>query len=120
MSKVGQNRKCLSLREKADVLNDLDGMSMRETAAKWDISLGQVSAIKKNKEKILQDAKEGGKRKRSRAGPQEDIGKALYIWFIEKVAQGGAYQVPFCRKRQGSWPRRKVQTLKPLWLLRDG
>ncbi len=56
-----QTRKCLSLKEKMEVLNDLDKMTQREAAAKWSISVGQVSTIKKVKEKIMSEFKGGSR-----------------------------------------------------------
>ncbi len=100
MSKSVQTRKCLSLRQKLEVLTDLHGMTGREVAVKWGISPAQVTAIKKNKEKI-KDMSESSNlsRKRSRLSPQEDIGEALHIWFKDKVAQGARISGPILQEK---------------------
>lgn len=93
--------KSLPLKEKVELLKDLTKMTQREVAMKWEVSIGQVNNLAKKRTQIEDEFNQGCnlKKKRNRPSPQEDIRKALFIWFENKLAQGTCISGPLLKEK---------------------
>ena len=83
-----RKRAVLSIKDKQIIISRLDkGEKGTSLAQEFGISKQQISDIRKNKDKILKftdsiETSEGLKQKSLKLANDEQLDKALYIWFI--------------------------------------
>ena len=82
----------LILAKKVALVRELEvlGTTQVSVAKKFGMSTSQVSHLQKKKEQLVRQYKGGvnASRKRQRGGTEDNVGKALFLWFQQKLSQG--------------------------------
>ncbi|XP_070550158.1 tigger transposable element-derived protein 4-like [Ptychodera flava] len=69
-------------------------------AKKFGVSTSQVSRLVKAKQQIFDQFDTGNhNRKRQRAGKEEEVGSALFLWFQQKISQGARLSGPLLKQK---------------------
>lgn len=93
----------LPLAQKVELLKALESpvVSQATVAKKFAVSTSQVSRLVKGKVEILQQFENNGNpnRKRQRAGKNEEVGNALFLWFRQKLSQGARISGPMLKQK---------------------
>ena len=92
----------LSLADKVKLLKHLQlpGVSQASAAKKFGVSTSQVSRLVKAKQQIFDQFDTGNhNRKRQRAGKEEEVGSALFLWFQQKLSQGARLSGPLLKQK---------------------
>ena len=99
--------------------SELPGVSQASLARKYGVS---TSRLVKNKHELTEALESGGnqRRKRMREGKEEDVGKALFLWFEQKTAQVAHLSGPVLKQKASDLARAQGSDFFPSdgWLSR--
>ena len=123
-AKMAAKRVDLSLADKVKIVreSELPGVSQASLARKYGVSTSQVSRLVKNKHELTEALESGGNQRRKHMceGKEEDVGKALFLWFEQKTAQGARLSGPVLKQKASDLARAQGSDFFPSdgWLSR--
>lgn len=93
----------LSLAQKVALLKELEvpGTTQVSVAVKFGVSTSQVSRLVKNKDELVRQYDGGANtsRKRQRGSKEDVVGRALFVWFQQKLSQGARLSGPLIKQK---------------------
>lgn len=94
----------LSLKKKLEIIDGLqstENMNFAETARDYGVSRSQISRIWKNRLRLRSEAEEVNNHsvKRKRSFKEEDVDRALKIWFDQKIHQNARIGGPMLKAK---------------------
>ena len=114
----------LPLAKKVALVRELEvpGTTQVSVAKKFGVSTSQVSRLQKKKGELVRQYEGGASasRKRQRGGTEDDVGKALFLWFQQKLSQGARLSGPLIKEKARELSRTQGREFTPTdgWLSR--
>ena len=112
-----------TLSQKVEILQSLQapGVTQASMANKYGVSSSQISRIVQGKDRIVSDFETSGRnRKRKREGKEEEVSRALYVWFQHKLEQSARLSGPVLKTKAKELAAARGSDFEPTegWLCR--